>query len=342
MDAKSLIDNYIDGATLLRYYNFRNINDKHEVIRACCKLHEGNEESAFAYNISTNEWFCHTGDCGGGDAYEIVKRLENCSYPKAIIKMAEIFNVNIDNLKLTTIKTSNQKEKDEWFSLMKKISDKSTLTPFISPELDIKPIKKFRHYNIGTLEYFGAFYTESYPIKRSDETYYDLKKRIVIPITFKKQLIGMALRRTRINDIQKWSNQGFDSGCILYNYDSCLEYLVSTGIDEVICVEGIFDVWSCWQQGIYNVVATFGAHITDIQIELLQSMCSTLILAYDNDNAGKANTKKVILALKHKFDLYVLQFKEGEDPGSDSDLTRTLNDKIYYTQWREECCKNDN
>jgi DNA primase len=333
MDAKSLIDNYIDGATLLRYYNFGHIDDKHEVIRACCKIHNGNETSAFAYNTSTNEWFCHTGDCGGGDAYEIVKKLENCSYPQSIIKMAEIFHVDIGDLKLTTIKTSNQKEKDEWFGLMKKLSDKSTPTPFILPELDVKPIKKFRHYNLETLEYFGALYTEVYPIQRSDGSYYDLRKRILVPIQFKNQLVGVALRRTRADDIQKWSNQSFDSGSILYNYDNCLEYLVRTQIDEVICVEGIFDVWSCWQQGIYNVVATFGAHITDMQVELLQSMCSTLILAYDNDEAGRANTAKVIKTLKFKFDLYVMQFKEGEDPGNCDEIQRTLNDKIFYTKW---------
>lgn len=333
MDAKSLIDNYIDGATLLRYYDFSHINDKHEIIRCCCKLHDGSNPTAFAYNTTTNEWFCHTGDCGGGDAYEIVKRLENCSYPQAILKMAEIFHVDISNLKLTTIKSSNQKEQDEWFSLMKKISDKSTPKPFILPDLNIKPIQKFRIYTSETLSYFGAFFTEKYPIERADGSFYDLRNRIVIPVVFKEMLVGNALRRTKSDDIQKWSNQGFDSGAILYNYDNCLEYLSENSIDEVICVEGIFDVWSCYQQGIYNVVATFGAHITDVQIELLQCMCTTLILAYDNDKAGRENTKKVIKTLKCKFDLYIMQFKEGEDPGSCNELTRTLHEKIYYTKW---------
>lgn len=334
MDARTLIDRYVDGATLLRYYNFNHINDKSEVIRCACKLHDGSNETSFAYNTTTQEWFCHTGDCGGGDAYEIVKRLENCTYPQAIIKMAEIFHVDINNLQLTTIKTANQKEQNEWLDLMKKIQlVKSTANPFVIPELEFKSISKFRSFTKETLECFGMEYTPSYPIVRQDGSYYDLRNRILIPIVFKDILVGVALRRTNSSDMQKWSNQGFDSGGILYNYDNCLKYIKENDVDEVICVEGIFDVWSFHQQGIYNVVATFGAHITDIQIELLQSMCTQLVLAYDNDDAGRSNTTKSIVKLKSKFDLYVIRFDEGTDPGDCNELTRALNDKIYYTKW---------
>ena len=334
MDARTLIDRYIDGATLLRYYGFDHINESNEIIRSACKLHGGSNETAFAYNTITHQWFCHTGDCGSGDAYEIVKRLENCTYPQAIIKMAEIFNVDINNLQLTTIKTANQKEQNEWLDLMKKIqSVKSTPTPFIYPDLEFKEISKFRNYNKTTLEYFGMTFTPSYPILRKDGSYYDLRNRIVIPIVFKEMLVGIALRRTNSSDMQKWSNQGFDSGNILYNYDNCIAYLLQSGLDEIICVEGIFDVWSFWQQGIYNVVATFGAHITDLQVELLQSMCTQLVLAYDADDAGKTNTTKSIVALKSKFDLYIIKFNEGTDPGECNDLKRALNEKIYYTKW---------
>ena len=333
MDAKSLIDSYIDGATLLRYYDFRSINDKHEIIRSCCKLHDGNEPTAFAYNTTTNTFFCHTSDCGGGDAYEIVKRLENCSYPQAIIKMAEIFHVDITNLKLSTIKTANQKEQDEWLDLMKKLLDKSIPSTFILPDLELVEIAKFRDYKHETLTHYHATFTKQYPIKRADGTFYQLKNRIVIPIIFKDIQVGVALRRTRSSDIQKWSNQGFDSGTILYNYDNCLKYMIETGCDEVICVEGIFDVWACFEQGIYNVVATFGAHVTETQTELLFTMCTTLILAYDNDEAGRANIGKVIKELRYKFELYIMRFEEGNDPGNTKDIQRILNEKIYYTKW---------
>ena len=334
MDARSLIDRYIDGSALLRYYGFDHINDKSEVIRCACKLHGGTNETSFAYNTTTNMWFCHTGDCGGGDAYEMIERLENCSFPQAIIKMAQIFNVDIGNLQLSTIKTNNQKEQNEWLDLMKKITlVKSTANPFVYPDLEIKEISKFRNFTKETLNCFGMQFTPNYPIERKDGTIYNLYNRVLLPIMFKGVLVGIALRRTKSNDIQKWSNQGFDSGIVLYNYDNCVEYLKESGIDEVIAVEGIFDVWSFWQQGIYNVVATFGAHITDVQIELLQGLCTTLILAYDNDDAGRANTTKSIEKLKDKFDLYVIKFAEGTDPGDNNELKRALNDKIYYTKW---------
>jgi DNA primase len=332
MDARSVIDKVIDGQTILSYYGFNSIDASHTTIRACCKLHDGDNTHGFIFDTERNMWTCCTGNCGSGDAYELVKRFEGCTYPEAIMKTAEIFNVDISNLELTTIKSANQKEKDEWLELVKKAKKKTELKPFTLPDLEIKAITHFRNFTKETIDHFEAFYTPSYVVDTEDKHYF-LKDRICIPVTFHELLIGYALRRTNNEDMQKWSNQGFDSGTILYSYDSVRQFISDNNIDEIILVEGIFDVWQYWQQGIYNVVATFGAHITDEQVELLLGMTTTLVLSYDGDKTGRACTLKSIKELKYKFDLYVIPFDEGEDPGSCEELADRYKNKIFYTKY---------
>jgi len=278
-------------------------------------------------------WHCHTGDCGGGDGYELIKRIESLSYPECVMKMAEIFNVDVSGLEMNVIHT--KKEKDEWLELVKKKKKEVALMPYIFPDLqELKPIKKLRDFTPGTLKCFHAQYVSSFPIQKEDGSWYQLHNRILIPIFFKQLCVGVALRRTHSTDIQKWSLQGFDTGNVLYNYNGCVAYMTDhPECMEVILVEGCFDVWSFWQQGIYNVVATFGTHVTAKQEELLQGLCVTLVLAYDNDEAGQIIVNKLITQLKCKFGLYVITFDAGQDPGSTTDLVERYKNKIKYTKW---------
>jgi len=331
MYATDVIKPFIDQEYLLRYYDFKNINHHGKYIRACCKIHDGNNPTGFVYNTETDLWYCHTGDCGGGDAYELVSKLEGISFPQAIMKVAEIFNVDINELELTHIKTENEKEREEWLKLMKEKVYELKEYSYISSEL--KPIKKFRHFKPETLEYFGARYVDEIVAYNNDNEPYTLRSRILIPIYFKDVQIGISLRRIKSNDIQKWSHQGFESGYILYNFDNCMNYINEHNIDEVVLVEGIFDVWNCYEQGIYNVVATFGAHLTDEQEKALLKVCTTIITAYDGDDAGRACTNKIINRTKYKFDVYCIEFDEGDDPGSCMTMAEKYNNKVYYTNF---------
>jgi DNA primase len=331
MYATDVIKPFIDQEYILNYYKFKNINRHGKYIRACCKIHDGNNPTGFVYNTENDLWYCHTGDCGGGDAYELISKLENCSFPEAIIKASEIFNVDINELELTHIKTDNEKEREEWLKLMKEKVYELKEFNFSSSEL--KPIKKFRHFKQETLEYFGAEYVDEIIVYNSDNEPYTLRNRIVIPIYFNDVKVGVSLRRVKNNDIQKWSHQGFESRYFLYNIDNCIKYITENNIDEIMIVEGIFDVWNCYEQGIYNVVATFGAHLTDEQENMLLRLCTTIITAYDGDETGIINTLKVIERTKYKFDVYCIEFKVDEDPGSCMNMQERYNNKIFYTKF---------
>lgn len=74
--------------------------------------------------------------------------------------------------------------------------------------------------------------------------------------------------------------------------------------DYVVLVEGQMDVIALHQAGATQAVASSGTAITDAQLLILSKYTNNFLLAFDNDQAGKATTKKVIEALL-RFDLNV-------------------------------------
>jgi len=90
----------------------------------------------------------------------------------------------------------------------------------------------------------------------------------------------------------KWRYyRGFNPSLELYNLDNLLlDKSIET--DTVILVEGAFDVAKCVEAGLKNVVATFGARLSDAQADKLAELANAKILVfYDRDQAGqKAST----------------------------------------------------
>lgn len=334
MDARTLIDNYIDGEILLEHYGFKSININDSVYRSTCRFCDSLNDTVFAYNSEDNTFFCHR--CKKhGDAYQLIMYLEECEYPDAIMKMAELFKVDIGNLKLTTLKSNSQKETEQWLKLVKSKLERSD-DSFEMPNIKLKEIKKFRHFKKETIDYFEAKFTPLITLKSKSNEDYQLKNRIVLPIKKHNILKGILLRRTNNKDIMKWSNQGFSKKEYLYNYDNCIKYLIDNpDCNSVIVCEGAFDVWNYVEQGIYNVVSTFGCSISKEQSKLLLGMCTELILSYDGDEAGRIGTSEAIDKLKYKFDLYYITFQDKKDPGNTNNLNELLCEKKFYTNWKE-------
>lgn len=87
MTAVEFIQENTDPMVLLEHYNFREIKQYENEIRACCEIHKGNNPNAFIWNKKNNLWFCYTGEnCGGGDAVELVQKMENISFVSAVSK----------------------------------------------------------------------------------------------------------------------------------------------------------------------------------------------------------------------------------------------------------------
>jgi hypothetical protein len=92
-----------------------------------------------------------------------------------------------------------------------------------------------------------------------------------------------------------WVYSGFRKSLELYNIDTALldeaARQQATGTGHVLVVEGAFDVAKLCAAGIRNVVATFGAHLSEEQLPLFDRLADQLgierfLVFYDRDQAG--------------------------------------------------------
>ena len=145
----------IDIIKLLSHYGFNTTHQEGNMLRSKCMIHGGDNPSAFVINLDNSLWYCHTGDCGGGDIVTLVEKMEGytgqSSFPKAIRFLADFFDVDISNLEITERKDRNKKELEKFIKLMKKRKKKS-IKEYALP--DAKLIIKFRDFKLETLQYF--------------------------------------------------------------------------------------------------------------------------------------------------------------------------------------------
>ena len=85
--------------------------------------------------------------------------------------------------------------------------------------------------------------------------------------------------------------------------------------DGIIIVEGYFDVITLNQIGIKNVVALLDRVMTESQINLIKKYTNNIILAFDNDLAGKQATLDAIELIQNSnMNSKVVRLEEAEDP----------------------------
>lgn len=85
--------------------------------------------------------------------------------------------------------------------------------------------------------------------------------------------------------------------------------------DEVILVEGYFDVLALWAAGIRNVVATCGTALTADHVQQLRRFAGRITLLFDGDSAGQSATlKSMELGLDMGVILYGATLPGGMDP----------------------------
>ncbi len=319
MDALTLLHQHIDMTRLLDHYGFKDAVEEGNHIRSCCKLHDGDNPKAFVVNLDNKLWFCHTGGCGGGDAFTLVQRMEDVGFTEAVRKVASIFNVSIDDMQIAERTGSHMKEMALWI----KAIQSRRLRKYVPYEVgeETKNVTKFRDFLPATLAHFGLKYVEQVTVDKRGGGTYQLNNRLAFPITLNDTIIGCSYRRMKSTDNPKWSHQpvNMKTGDILYNYDS------AKGQKTVVVVEGIPDVWAYHEIGVI-AVATFGAHLSEEQKRLLLRLGADIVLSYDGDEAGKLATDKAYKTLYKTTNIKCVVFDVGQDPAN---ITREELKKYY-------------
>ena len=139
--------------------------------------------------------------------------------------------------------------------------------------------------------------------------YDPLGKRVTFPHFVDGVLVGYQQRVTPESPDQfpKYkSSSGFPKQISLYNMDLARSY------QNVCVVESPMSVAKAISFGYENVVATFGASVSDEHIEMLKSF-SRVYVWMDDDNAGHLGEKKLVEGLWRFVDVRVVT----SDPGLD-------------------------
>lgn len=300
---------------ILEYLGATKLNSHGDMIRSTCPIHKGDNESAFAWNLKTNLWYCHTKCKTGGDIlnlYALVHDLDiRCDFEQILRCVCAMLGVDPNQIDMEKQERSNRKELAAWY----KFVGREIENPEYNIELigETKNIKAYRGFEKDFLIENEVFFVPS-------------MNRIAFTLKDDKGVTVGVSCRTISNEKPKWLHRpkGIDTGIILYNLDK-----IKGKYSSVHLVEGITDVLQLKKLGIENVVCTFGANVTDEQVRILMKYFTELIFMYDNDLAGRLANLKGIEKTKHCFDLKVAEYSHLyiNDPGEilDEDKFNEIN-----------------
>lgn len=293
----------------MAYYGFEDVKVSGDTARASCKIHNGNNPTSFVVNTDIGMWYCHSGDCGGGDIIALVMKMENISYRQAIKRIEDLFKVNVGLSGIAKSKQEN--EVNKWIQYMKSKVNVAKHSEYTLNASNIKNINRIRDFKKETIDAFGVYFAGEVTLINKQNSPYKLYNRIVFPIICDEKQVGVSLRKTSKDDFPKWLHQPkhIQVSKLLYNYDSV------KGNDVIVVVEGAYDVMAFYEIGI-PACAVFGSSISKQQYRMLMKTGADLVFAFDGDNAGRKALHQAKAMFKNKANISYIYFNEGEDSES--------------------------
>jgi DNA primase len=319
-DAISIVD------VIQKYVS--DLNKSGRLWKANCPFHDEKTPS-FIVDDTKQRWHCF-GSCNiGGDVIEFIKQIEKCEFIEALKICADIAGIE-----LSYKENTKQKEIQNLF-----FSINDMAVDFYSQQLQLKDGQKYKTYLTsrsiqsnsmllwklgstpssikGLCNYLTSkdispddMIKSGLAINRSDnDTKLDIidrfRNKIMIPIiNVNGHVIGFGARTIDNNMHPKYLNSPasptFDKKSVLYGIDQAASTIRKK--DLAIVAEGYFDVISCHQSGIQNVVASMGTAITGNQLKSMTKLSKNIVFALDGDAAGISAALKGIATANEELD----------------------------------------
>lgn len=290
---------------LLEVYNAQHIHGSGN-IRSCCPLHGGDNKSAFVFSEDEKLWYCHTGCQRGGDVFDFVMELDECSFMSAVRKLADLFNVEVDWENETVEEDAFRDEARAFIERMMKKAKVHELPAFKIPkDLKMNKVKEYRGYSPETIEFWKFRYcTEG-----------ELKDRLVIALEdVDKRLVGITGRAMK-GQPEKFMHRprNLHTGYFLTGLGRNLPHVQENG-GKVIIVEGLFDCARWWDNGFKHVCCPIGIFFTEEHVlQLYKAGVTQLLIGFDNDKAGRNGFRNAYKRARGKFEVYFLEYPDGKD-----------------------------
>jgi len=297
----------IDADYLLQHLGFSISKSTQKEVRAPCRVHGGDNKSAFRMNKQTKNWVCFSHNCheeAGYDVISLVMRMLNLDFSDAVRYLESITGLNIHDERSYT-EYKNFKDRQEVIQQ----SGRCELPPGNVTEEYLENFRKFRS------NYFEKGKNGGFPKEILDEFevgggYVDKYgfQRDVIPIRDKEgKLVAYSCRDITDKadyDYKYLLTEGFEKDLVLYNLHRAADCIGKSR--TIVVTEGFKSVWKLYMAGYKNAVACMGSRLTDGQRNLLYSTAFRVITLFDGDEAGVKGTLNAIKTMKDKIDLIPL------------------------------------
>ena len=313
----------VDPRYLVESLGFKVERETVKEVRSTCKIHGGDNRTAFRFNKQSKTWVCFSHKCHdifGNDIIGLIKGAQGLDFLDSVRYLKELAG-EVDSVK--SLEYKRKKEKEEFINLYKETKPASSIVT----EECLVQFKSFRSklfiddgFTKETLDFFeiAGGYTDSFGYIRD-----------IIPIRDEKgKLVAYSCRDIRKNveddDFKYILTRNFNKDLVLYNLYNAKNYVKDK---PLIIVEGFKSVWRLYQYGIKNVIAVMGSSIGPGQRNLLYSHAlNGVVIVFDNDIPGIEGCYKACGEMKDRMDFIVPIFIteiDEKDKGLDpSDLSK--------------------
>ena len=271
----------------------------------------------------------------GGDVIQFYSIMKKISRTDAMRELARMYNINISSNYSRDVYSLEHKILNDAVNFFSNKFKESKVAQeyMINRGYNIKDLKDYYigyapdswnelydelkiKYDEKVIQSIGLISRDNLNTKR----YYDnFRNRIIFPIfNTKNQIIALGGRYIGDGDSPKYINSTESK---IFNKSNELYGIFDGGIalkqnKYAILTEGYLDVLSSHLNGFKNTVASLGTAFTDGQAKLLKKFVNSILILYDNDDAGKLATVRAINILnKHEFSIKCLNLPSGfKDP----------------------------
>lgn len=332
------IKDRLDVATVIgRYIQLKKSGAN---FKGLCPFHH---EKSGSLMVSSQKQIWHCFGCGeGGDVIGFIKRYENVEFREALEMAAEMAGVTLPQ---TRMNTGPDKEVLEG---LVKVNDFTA--SYFQKALVSKTGEQAKSYVLergltaATIELWRiGFAPESFDglvtifnarkiplaqgvaagvlVKNDKGKIFDrFRGRVTFPIfDINGQVVAFTARVLpgSSDDQAKYINSPetamYNKSKIIFGLNFAKNEIRSK--DQVVIMEGQMDCISAHQAGFTNTVATSGTALTEQHMRILKRFTSTVLFAFDNDEAGhKARHRASLMALGMEMEVRIVDLQQAKDP----------------------------
>jgi DNA primase len=305
--------------------------------KACCPFHSEKTPSFFV-NPSLQRYRCF--GCGAnGDVLDFLQNFEGVTFYEALKSLADRSGITLKDFQRSGEDEEREKlleilslAKEYYHFLLTKHEVGQTGRDYLAQRGTTAESIKLFQLGFATnawdslLKYLH--HKKKYPLEQIEKTgliikgrnggYYDrFRERLIFPLkNHRGQVVGFSGRLLSQSPKEaKYINSPetslYHKSKMLYGYSELFREIKKK--EQVVVVEGEFDMISSAQAHVNHVVAIKGSALTTEQVNLLARVTKTIILSLDADAAGIKATERAIEIVRAKgLDLKVIDLKHSD------------------------------